>query len=81
MDNFSFELEGLAGSDEVSARVVESFHRGSVNHKLELSMSRSSRMERGAMLSMLESPHGLWWSCVTETGRKLQLHWFLGGDK
>ena len=44
MDNFSFELEGLAGSDEVSATVVESFHRGSVNHKLE-SMAAPTIME------------------------------------
>ena len=34
--------------------------------KLELSMSRSSRMERGAMLSMLEWPLGLWWSCLEQ---------------
>ena len=29
--------------------------------ELELSMSRSSRMERGAMLSML-----VWWSCLEQ---------------
>ena len=44
MDNSSFELEGLAGSDEVSARVVGNFHRGSVNHKLE-SMAAPTIME------------------------------------